>query len=78
MVYSTCSTAPEEDEFIIADAIRQLNVEIVDTALGFGDEGFRKAFGVTLPEELRLARRFYPHKHGVEGFFLSKLKKRLQ
>jgi NOL1/NOP2/sun family putative RNA methylase len=76
IVYSTCSTAPEENEYIIADAVREFNVEILDTGLTFGDEGFREAFGVKLPDELRLARRFYPHKHGVEGFFLCKLKKR--
>ncbi|WXG42810.1 MAG: RsmB/NOP family class I SAM-dependent RNA methyltransferase [Promethearchaeati archaeon SRVP18_Atabeyarchaeia-1] len=76
MVYSTCSTAPEENEFIIADAIREFDVEVMDTGLDFGDEGLREAFGVKLPDELRLARRFYPHKHGVEGFFLCKLRKR--
>jgi NOL1/NOP2/sun family putative RNA methylase len=76
IVYSTCSTSPEENEFIIADAVHQFNVEVVDTALGFGDEGFHEAFGVKLPEELHLARRFYPHKHGIEGFFLCKLRKR--
>ena len=76
IVYSTCSTAPEENEFIIADAINDFDVEVIDTGLGFGDEGFREAFGVELPSELRLARRFYPHRHGVEGFFLCKLKKR--
>jgi NOL1/NOP2/sun family putative RNA methylase len=76
MVYSTCSTAPEEDEFIIADAIHEFGVEVIDTGLDFGDEGFREAFGVKLPEELRLAKRLYPHKHGVEGFFLCKLRKR--
>jgi NOL1/NOP2/sun family putative RNA methylase len=76
MVYSTCSTAPEENEFIIAEAVREFNVEVTDTGLNFGDEGFREAFGVELPTEMRLARRFYPHKHGVEGFFLCKLRKR--
>jgi NOL1/NOP2/sun family putative RNA methylase len=76
IVYSTCSTAPEENEFIIADALREFDIEVIDTGLGFGDEGFREAFGVRLPDDLRLARRLYPHKHGVEGFFLCKLRKR--
>jgi 16S rRNA C967 or C1407 C5-methylase (RsmB/RsmF family) len=76
LVYSTCSTAPEENEYVIADAMREFDVEVMDTGLNFGDEGLREAFGVRLPDELHLARRLYPHKHGVEGFFLCKLRKR--
>lgn len=75
LVYSTCSTAPEENERVIAEAIGKFNVRVVDTGLTFGDEGFRQAFGMKFPDELRLARRLYPHKHGTEGFFLCKLKK---
>ncbi|WXG45452.1 MAG: RsmB/NOP family class I SAM-dependent RNA methyltransferase [Candidatus Atabeyarchaeum deiterrae] len=76
IVYSTCSTAPEENEHIIAEAIERFEVEVLDLDLGFGDEGLREAFGMRFPDELRLARRFYPHRHGTEGFFVCKLRKR--
>nr|MDO8099312.1 RsmB/NOP family class I SAM-dependent RNA methyltransferase [Candidatus Njordarchaeota archaeon] len=76
LVYSTCSTAPEENERIIAEAIEKFDVQVVDTGLQFGDEGFREALGVRYPDELRLARRLYPHKNGTEGFFICKLRKR--
>jgi NOL1/NOP2/sun family putative RNA methylase len=76
LVYSTCSTAPEENERVITEAIEKFNVRVVDTGLTFGDEGFREAFGMKFPDQLRLARRLYPHKHGTEGFFLCKLKKK--
>jgi NOL1/NOP2/sun family putative RNA methylase len=76
LTYSTCSTAPEENECVIAEAIEKLEVKVVDTGLTFGDEGFREAFDMKFPDELRLARRLYPHKHGTEGFFLCKLKKK--
>jgi NOL1/NOP2/sun family putative RNA methylase len=75
LVYSTCSTAPEENENVIAEALGKTDVRVVDTGLTFGDEGFTEAFGLTFPDELRLARRLYPHKHGTEGFFVCKLKK---
>jgi NOL1/NOP2/sun family putative RNA methylase len=76
LVYSTCSTAPEENESVIAEALEKFDIKVVDTGLVFGDEGFTEAFGVRFPDELRLARRLYPHKHGTEGFFVCKLKKK--
>nr|MDO8133230.1 RsmB/NOP family class I SAM-dependent RNA methyltransferase [Candidatus Njordarchaeum guaymaensis] len=76
LVYSTCSTAPEENERIIAEAIEKFDVQVIDTGLHFGDEGFREALGVRYPDELRLARRLYPHKNGTEGFFICKLRRR--
>lgn len=75
LVYSTCSTAPEENESVIAEAIEKSDVKVVDTGLTIGDEGFTEAFGTKFPDELRLARRLYPHKHGTEGFFVCKLMK---
>jgi 16S rRNA C967 or C1407 C5-methylase (RsmB/RsmF family) len=75
LVYSTCSTAPEENESVIAEAIEKFNVRVMDTGLAFGDEGFTEAFSMKFPDELRLARRLYPHKHGTEGFFVCKLRK---
>jgi NOL1/NOP2/sun family putative RNA methylase len=75
LVYSTCSTAPEENESIIAAAIEEFGVKVVDSGLGFGDEGFTEALGMKFPVELRLARRLYPHRHGTEGFFVCKLRK---
>jgi NOL1/NOP2/sun family putative RNA methylase len=76
LVYSTCSTAPEENEQIMAEAIEKFDIKVVDTGLNFGDEGFVEVLGVKYPDELRLARRLYPHKHGTEGFFICKLRKR--
>jgi NOL1/NOP2/sun family putative RNA methylase len=76
LVYSTCSTAPEENERIVAETIEKFDVKVVDTGLRFGDEGFREALGIRYPDEVRLARRLYPHKHGTEGFFICKLRKR--
>jgi NOL1/NOP2/sun family putative RNA methylase len=75
LVYSTCSTAPEENESVIAGAMEKFDIKVVDTGMNFGDEGFTEAFGVRFPDELRLARRLYPHKHGTEGFFVCKLKR---
>ncbi len=75
LVYSTCSFAPEENEEIIDFALRQCPVRIVDTELPAGDPGFTEVFGRQFDNSLYRARRFYPYKHQMEGFFICKMVK---
>ncbi len=77
LVYSTCSIGPEENEMVI-DFVLQSHpdVEIVPLNINVGEPGIVKPFGVDLRDDLIHARRFYPHKHGTEGFFIIKLHKR--
>lgn len=76
MVYSTCTIAPEENEYIVDDILRRhpdLRVEAID--MEFGTPGYTEPYGVRLHESLKKARRFLPHLHGTEGFFICKLVK---
>jgi 16S rRNA C967 or C1407 C5-methylase (RsmB/RsmF family) len=77
IVYSTCSIAPEENEYIVDDILkRHPEMEIVQISTEFGSPGYSEPFGVKLHESLILARRFLPHLHGTEGFFICKMMKR--
>jgi len=74
IVYSTCSIAPEENEYIVDSILkRHHEVKIAPIPLEFGSPGYTEPFGVQLDESLRLARRFLPHKDGTEGFFICKM-----
>ncbi len=73
LVYSTCSLAPEENEEIINFALQHCPLRIVETELPLGDPGFVSFFDRDVNESLRLARRFYPYKHAMEGFFICKM-----
>ena len=76
VVYSTCSVTVEENEEVVAYALRKRkNVKLVDTGIGFGKEGFTSFRGKNLGEKLGLTRRFYPHMYNVDGFFVAKFKK---
>ena len=75
LVYSTCSFAPEENEEIIDFALHQCPVRIIDTELPVGDPGLIEAFGRQFDSSLHRARRFYPYKHQMEGFFICKMEK---
>jgi 16S rRNA C967 or C1407 C5-methylase (RsmB/RsmF family) len=43
--------------------------------LDFGSPAFTQPFGVQMDESLMNARRFLPHIHGTEGFFICKMVK---
>lgn len=76
LVYSTCSVTVEENEEIIDYALRRRpNVRLVETGIDFGREGFTAFRGKQLDPTMRLARRYYPHVHNVDGFFVAKLVK---
>jgi 16S rRNA C967 or C1407 C5-methylase (RsmB/RsmF family) len=77
MVYSTCSIAPEENEYIVDDVLkRHPEMEIVQIPTEFGSPGYSEPYGIKLNESLKLARRFLPHLHGTEGFFICKMMKK--
>ncbi|MHA2384418.1 MAG: RsmB/NOP family class I SAM-dependent RNA methyltransferase [Candidatus Thorarchaeota archaeon] len=77
MVYSTCSIAPEENEYVVDDILkRHPEIEVVEIPIDFGVPGYSEPYGVKLHESLKKARRFLPHLHGTEGFFICKMRKR--
>lgn len=75
IVYSTCSISVEENEDVVAYALKKRHVEIVDSGLPFGNDGFTKVHGKTFCPQMTMAKRFYPHAHNMDGFFVCKLKK---
>lgn len=66
LVYSTCSLAPEENEFVIEYLLDRRNAELLDVEYG------EKALNLT-ERDLRKAKRFYPHIHRCAGFFVAKI-----
>jgi len=76
IVYATCSIAPEENEYVVDEILkRHPEMKIVPITLDFGTPGYSEPFGVSLDESLKMAKRFLPHLHGTEGFFICKMVK---
>ncbi|KAG7092350.1 rRNA (cytosine-C5-)-methyltransferase nop2 [Marasmius oreades] len=75
VVYSTCSVTVDENEAVVDYALRKRpNVHLVDTGIGFGVEGYTSYRGKVYDKSVKLTRRFYPHVHNMDGFFVAKFK----
>jgi len=71
LVYSTCSIAPEENEFVINDILEHNpDYTILEIHNNYGINGYNNIFGRELRADLINSKRLFPHTDDTIGFFV--------
>ena len=75
LVYSTCSISVEENEEVVNYLISKRDVEVLDSGLEFGVPGLTRWRDKRFHPSLALTKRYYPHTHNMDGFYVAKIRK---
>ena len=79
IVYATCTLAPEEDEAVLAEVLKEwdgfMQIDDVRHAIPVAAPGIMAFEGKTFPKEVQRALRLWPHNMGTSGFFCARLQK---
>jgi len=76
IVYSTCSVAVEENEEVVEFALRNLPVKLIEfEPSSIGSPAFTSFRGKNFHPSMKNARRFFPHRDDMDGFFVAKFQK---
>ncbi|CAD6191455.1 unnamed protein product [Caenorhabditis auriculariae] len=75
LVYSTCSVLVEENEAVVNFLLQRRHCQLVNTGLSIGVDGYTRFRDYRFHPSLSLTKRYYPHVHNIDGFFVAKFKK---
>jgi 16S rRNA C967 or C1407 C5-methylase (RsmB/RsmF family) len=77
LVYSTCTYAPEENEAVVNEAVKEGEAELLPISIPFShSRGLPSWKEESYHPDMVKAVRLYPHQVNSWGFFIAHLRKR--
>ncbi len=78
VVYSTCSIAPEENEYVVSRVLKLYgeNIEVVEPNINRFSRGLTRFRNLEFDPDVEKCLRIWPHRHGMEGFFVCVIRKK--
>ena len=78
LVYSTCSIAPEENELVIDDVLKDKSeFAIVKIPTKYGADGIIDVYNKSLREDIKYSQRLFPHINNTIGFFVCLIQRNI-
>jgi len=82
IIYSTCTLNPIENEWVIADIMREFlwKIELENVDVQWKSTGMDNRRGERIMESNQASKlaRFRPHRNWIGGFFIAKIKKTVE
>lgn len=76
IVYTTCSIAPEENEYVLTKVLEYSdNVEVEEPSLDLWSRGLSEFRKLKFDKAVQNCIRIWPHIHGMEGYFICLLRR---
>ncbi len=78
LLYCTCSIAPEENELVIDDVLKdELEFIVIKLPKKYGVDGIIEVYNKMLREDIKYSQRLYPHTNDTIGFFVCLIQRNI-
>ena len=77
IIYSTCTFAPEENERVVSEILREQTVKIQKIEINGlkSMKGISEWKGEIYEKEVERCMRIWPHHNDTDGFFVTRFEK---
>ena len=78
LLYCTCSIAPEENELVIDDVLKdKSDFNVIKIPKKYGVNGITDVYNKSLREDIKYSQRLFPHINNTIGFFICLIQRNI-
>ncbi|MCJ7650279.1 MAG: RsmB/NOP family class I SAM-dependent RNA methyltransferase [Candidatus Lokiarchaeota archaeon] len=78
LLYCTCSIAPEENELVVDDVLKDKSeFTVIKIPKSYGVDGIIDIYDKSLREDIKYSQRLFPHTNDTIGFFVCLIQRNI-